>query len=154
AEEAPMNCSNCCRALLLMAFLLFLELQRIASAIDFPHVDDFQNGTTQFWTNESGSNAVSNVSSGGPNGSGDGYLQVASDNFASEPGLFALNGDQWAGNYNSAAVVGIAMDLKYVAVGDPMADIQPIRIAIWNPLGFIGYASTNDVPGGAFSLPN
>jgi hypothetical protein len=149
-----MTCFHRCCASAVITLALCLGLPTAAFAIVFPQVDNFQNGTTQLWTNESGSNAVSNVAGGGPNGPGDGYLLVAPDNFATVPGLFALNGDQWAGNYNSAGVAGIAMDLKYIAVGDPMADIQPIRFAIFDPLTFTGYASTTGVPGGAISLPN
>jgi hypothetical protein len=122
-------------------------------AITFPQVDNFQDGTTQNWTNDAAT-AVTNQTGGGPGGTGDSFLLVSSGVLGSATNLYTSNGDQWSGDYNMATVGAIAVDLKYVAVGDPMVDVQPIRIAIFDPFFSTGYTSTTGVPGGAFSLPN
>ena len=126
----------------------------IAFSITLGQVDSFQDGTTQNWTN-GGAPAIINVPDGGPNGMGDKFLQVTSTGVGTAGSkLITFNTTQWAGNYNSAGVGSISMDLKYISVGDPMADVHPIRLAIFDPLTFTGYSSTDSVPGGAFMLPN
>jgi len=132
---------------------IFMLIPAAGWAITFPQTDSFQDGTTRDWTNETDT-AVTNQASGGPGGTGDKFLQVSLGTFFGAPSLSALNGEQWSGDYNTAKVGTIAVDLKYIAVGDPMADIQPIRIAIFDPLSFTGYTSSTGAPGGAFSLPN
>lgn len=123
-------------------------------AIGFPQIDNFQDGTTQNWTNDTAT-AVTNQASGGPAGTGDKFLQVSSGTFGDAINLYTSNStDRWSGDYNMGGVGGIAVDLKYIAVGDPMADIQPIRIAIFDPFFATGYTSATGAPGGAFSLPN
>jgi hypothetical protein len=133
-----------------------LELPAAVWAITFPYVDDFQDGTTKSWTNGGapGSTPTENIPSGGPSGAGDGFLKATSDASSGRASskLVTFNTSQWMGNYNSADVAGIGMDLKYITVGDPMIDIQPIRIAL-DDFGS-GYSSANGVAGGAFSLPN
>jgi hypothetical protein len=118
-----------------------------------PQIDDFQGGTTQNWTNgDLGPPFVANVANGGPNGAGDRFLQVTSTGTGTAGSrLITFNATQWTGNYNAAGTTGIAMDLKYI---DPTSTIEPIRIAIFDPLTFTGYASTDSVSGGAFALPN
>jgi len=126
----------------------------IAYSVTPAQVDNFQDGTTQNWTN-GGAPAIVNVPDGGPSATGDKFLQVTSTGLGSAGSrLITFNTTQWAGNYNSAGVGAISMDLKYISLGDPMTDIRPIRLAIFNPLTFTGYASTDSVPGGAFVLPN
>jgi len=122
-------------------------------AIVQPQIDNFQDGTTQNWTNGAGGPPfLANVANGGPNGAGDRFLQVTStDTGTAGSRLITFNTTQWAGNYNAAGITGIAMDLKYI---DPTSTIEPIRIAIFDPLTFTGYASSDSVAGGAFALPN
>jgi hypothetical protein len=149
-----MNCSRRWRKLAGIAPAIFMLVPAACWAITFPYADDFQDGTTKNWTNETDT-AVTNQS-GGPGGTADKFLQVSLGTFFGSPSLSTSNSDQWGdgSNYNVAGVGAIAMDLKYIAVGDPMADIQPIRIAIFDPGTFTGYSSTTGVPGGAVSLAN
>lgn len=53
------------------------------------------------------------IANGGPNGAGDGFLQLTSTG-AIGPGsrLTALNLAQWSGDYTSAGVLGITMDIN------------------------------------------
>jgi hypothetical protein len=127
----------------------------VAYCVTPAQVDNFQDGTTQNWTN-GGAPAIVNVPDGGPSGTGDKFLEVTSIGPPNGAGsrLITFNTTQWAGNYNSAGVGAISMDLKFISLGDPELDIRPIRVVIFNPLTFAGYASTDNVPGGAFVLPN
>jgi len=140
----------CC----LLVAAIVLELPTAAWAITFPQADDFQDGTTRNWTNGAGGQGVTNIASGGPGGATDKFLQVSSGDFPARPRFVTFNITQWIGDYNLAGVSAIGMDLKYVGVGDPMVDVQPIRIALFDPINKAGYASNNSVAGGAFSLPN
>jgi hypothetical protein len=147
------------------AALLFL-MPAVGLAVTFPQVDNFQGGTTLNWTN-GGAPTISNVPDGGPNGAGDSFLQVTSSGIGTGGSrLITFNITQWAGNYTStgANVAEVSMDLKYISVGDPTVDVQPIRIALFNspnlpnhPFGTLyddtGYSSSDGVPGGAFMLP-
>jgi len=74
--------------------------------------DTFQDGTTDGWqTGRSGS--PRNVSTGGPAGAADAFLEMTSTGTGG-PGSKAIifNHAQWAGNYTSAGVTEIDMDLK------------------------------------------
>src|SRR5438105_4973790 len=74
-------------------------------------IDNFQDGTTDNWTNGRLPDPVV-ISTGGPAGSGDEYLQVSSGSFGGGPRLVAFNDSQWAGNFAAAGVSGVAMDLQ------------------------------------------
>src|SRR5207249_325543 len=96
-----------------------------------------------------------NITDGGPSGIGDKFLQVTSTGIGTAGSrLITFNTTQWIGDYNSAGVGAISMDLKYISLGNAMTDIQPIRLVIFNRLTSTGYASTDSVAGGAFVLPN
>ena len=106
--------------------LVALVLSYPAYAISPGQIDNFQDGTTQNWTNGGvpGVPPVVNVPTGGPGGAGDRFIQVTS--VASPPGnrLTTFNRDQWLGNYIAAGVTTIEMDLEN------LSDIQlSIRIA-------------------------
>lgn len=90
-----------------------------AGAATIGQIDTFQTGTTQGWfAGGLGVGAVPPVppqvvATGGPGGSGDAFLQITARG-GNGPGskLVAINGSQWAGNYLTAGIGGIAMDLK------------------------------------------
>ena len=65
------------------------------------------------WSNGGVGNAipVTNIPNGGPGGAGDSYIQVTSDGNGSGGKLTAFNRDQWLGNYITAGVTGIEVDL-------------------------------------------
>jgi len=85
------------------------------SASTIGQIDNFQDGTTMGWfvpltTNP---NQPANVSTGGPAGVGDAYLQLTATGSAG-PGsrLSVLNSSQWAGNYFASGVTLIRMDVN------------------------------------------
>lgn len=85
-------------------------LARPAGAITFGQLDDFQDGTTMFW---SGGAFPENVASGGPQGGSDKFLRITSNGgIGSGSRLATYNNIQWAGDYSSAGVSVVEMDLK------------------------------------------
>ena len=101
--------SNPFRVLIRLAPLLVVA-PLTTNALTLGQIDDFQDGTAQNWG--TGAGPASNVSNGGPNGSGDNYLQYASaGGSGSDSRLVVFNSTQWQGDYNSSGVTGIAMDL-------------------------------------------
>jgi hypothetical protein len=87
-----------------------------AQALTIGQTDAFEDGTTQGWGVPGASpNPPVNVATGGPNGTGDGYLQlVASGAGAGAAGsrLSVLNSGQWAGNYLATGIRTIRMDVN------------------------------------------
>jgi hypothetical protein len=108
-------------------------------------VDDFE-GTppTQSWTNGHNTGAETNVNTGGPAGAGDNYLRIAASGSGSAGGrLTAFNrGSRWAGNYVTAGVTGIEMDLKNLGT-------TPLRMR----LGLEDTSNTRFTSTVAFALP-
>ena len=77
-------------------------------------VNDFEAGTTQGWTNGPSAAEPTNVNTGGPAGTGDNFLRVTATG-GGGPGskLVTYNrAAQWTGNYTTAGVTGVSMDLK------------------------------------------
>lgn len=76
-------------------------------------VDDFEDGTTQLWSEGGVSpNPPVNIASGGPAGAGDNYLQNdAAGTSGAGSRLVMFNTAQWSGDFVSAGVVSITMDM-------------------------------------------
>ena len=77
-------------------------------------VNNFSAGATSNWSNGGGAADPVNVSTGGPAGAGDAFLRVNA-NGGGGPGsrLVTFNrGGQWTGNFATAGVTGLTMDLK------------------------------------------
>jgi len=91
------------------AWALFIALPR-AEAIVVGQIDDFEDGTTDSWAN--GGIQPVNIANGGPLGLNDNYLQVSSDSSGMNGRLTVFNRNQWLGNYISAGVNEIALDLN------------------------------------------
>ncbi len=90
--------------------ILALGLTSSASAsLVLGQIDDFENGTLMNW----GGGASRSNQLGGPGGAGDRYLSVTSSG-GGGPGsrLATFNDFQWAGDYISAGITGLTMDLK------------------------------------------
>jgi hypothetical protein len=83
----------------------------VAQAITIGQKDDFEGGGTENWN--LGGTPVSNVTTGGPAGAGDNYLELET-NTASGPGakVGIRNGTQWLGDYTAAGVTGLTMHLN------------------------------------------
>lgn len=106
------------RAIHAIALITVLAMASSASAsIVAGQIDTFQGGTVMSW----GGGAIeTNISTGGPAGAGDRYLQVVSDGGIG-PGsrMATFNQNQWAGDYAGEGVVGIAMDVRnFGSTGD------------------------------------
>lgn len=99
----------------LLVSLLALAFSCSAQAIENGHIDDFQDGTTQNWTNGGipPTPPVVNIPDGGPGGAGDHYIQVTSlGGQGAGNRLITYNRDQWLGDYLGQGVTAIEMDLK------------------------------------------
>jgi len=130
----------------LVAFMICFALARASHAVVVGQTDDFQDGTLENWANGGvGAPPLMNIPNGGPGGDGDHYLQITSVG-GGGPGsrLTAFNRDQWLGNYITAGVNGIEMDLR-----NPTTFTLSIRIAFKQDTSFgaPGYLSQ------AFILP-
>jgi hypothetical protein len=138
---------NSAGARLMIPLVWVFIVPSLAFAITAGQVDNFTGTTTDNWTDGhlTGAN-VANITTGGPAGANDHYLQVSSGTFGGDTRLITFNQTQWIGNYVTAKVVGVKMDLKNFGTA-----ALPIRIAIREGTAgqtVPGYASTT-----AFSLP-
>jgi hypothetical protein len=104
-----------------------------ATAIPIGQVDDFQAGSLSSW---SGGSTPVNVATGGPAGSGDRYLEIDSVN----RNLGAYNSTQWVGDYPSAGITAIRVDVNN-AGPDPVA----LRVTVFGPSLLTAFSSTNEI---------
>jgi hypothetical protein len=121
----------------LIAVLMALSLTPFASGATVGQIDTFQDGTTDGWF--AGGLGLGQVppippqvvANGGPKGTGDQYLQITGiggDGAGSR--IVAINLAQWAGNYLTPGLSGIAMDLKNFGATD-----LTIRLLFEDPMG-------------------
>jgi hypothetical protein len=91
-------------------------LQQLVAQISDGHVDDFQNLTTSGWMEGAVSpNPPMVISSGGPAGDDDAYLRnISSGTMGAAGGKWVMfnQSSNWLGNYISAGVVRITMDVR------------------------------------------
>ncbi len=92
-------------------FFAFVITSLTANAqVVLGQVDTFTDGTTLFWSG--GANPV-NIASGGPAGATDAYLQFTGLGGFGTGSVPAVNNNlQWSGNYTSAGVTIVRMDIK------------------------------------------
>lgn len=82
-------------------------------AITGGQTDDFEDGTLQSWANGGvGAPPVQNISTGGPAGANDNFLQVTADGSGAGTFLTVFNRSQWIGDYIGAGVISVSMDLQ------------------------------------------
>ena len=127
------------------AIVVLVCFPAVGESVVLNQVDLFQ-GSKDNWTDGHGGVNGALVSTGGPNGAGDPYLQVSSGSFGGESKLITFNQAQWTGNYVAAGVGEVSMSLKSFGTAT-----LPIRITIRDSTGGStvgGYSSTN-----AFMLP-
>jgi hypothetical protein len=114
------------KSLLLSATILAAAwgMSCAAHAVVPDEVDTFAAGSEGWFAGGGPMGAVPPVAptviaNGGPAGAGDSFLQItASGGEVAGGRLVAMNGSQWAGNYLSAGVTGIAMDLRNLGASD------------------------------------
>ena len=84
-----------------------------AHAIVFGQLNDFQDGTTQNWTNGGAAPPITNISTGGPAGANDRFIEVTATGGAG-PGshLTTFNRDTWLGDYIGEGITEIEVDLQ------------------------------------------
>ena len=100
-------------------------------------VDNFGTGT-QNWTQGASSPAGAvSIQNGGPAGATDPFLQIVANGGTAGGKLVVFNQSQWRGNYNTAGVGAIEMDLKNLS-GPTLS----VRIG-FKDVSNAGYASTN-----------
>jgi hypothetical protein len=107
-------------ALVLATALLFPTVGA-AQQVPVNQIDTFQDGTTMSWTYGATSTiSPTNVSTGGPAGAGDRYLNIVSfGGFGANSRLVVFNQQQWGGTPASGgaktyspAITGLSMDLN------------------------------------------
>jgi hypothetical protein len=96
-----------------------------AHAVTGSLLDDFQDGTLQGWGNGGAEVAPTNVSTGGPLGLGDKYMNVTSSNH-----LAVFNAGDWAGDYQSLNLFDVSVDFR-----NPNASILTMRAVLFGPSG-------------------
>ncbi|MEM9597285.1 MAG: hypothetical protein AAGD06_23660 [Acidobacteriota bacterium] len=96
-------------------------------AVTAMEFDDFEDGTTQNWAQGASTGQPTNEPDGGPNGTGDNYLQTVSTGTAGPGSRMAVfNQNQWIGDYASlGSEVVITMQLANFG-----ATAMSIRIGI------------------------
>ena len=83
-------------------------------AVDAGQIDDFENGTVQTWQKGLRStNPPTNISSGGPSGTNDNYLQTVSNaGISADSKQVIFNNVQWTGDYLAAGIIEIGMQFR------------------------------------------
>lgn len=123
--------------IIILTFLLSLPVPVTSSGPVVGHVDNFEDGTLQEWSSGADNK---NISSGGPAGADDNYLQIERPTLTA-PYPFHLgtkNTTTWAGDYLTAGVKAIEMDVKTFSITFGPANLS-LRIVLFGP-------------GGAFSI--
>lgn len=124
--------------LLACAIAAFLAASASASAlaITLGELDDFQDGTTEFWVGGTGTGSPppANIASGGPDGQYDRYLQISAVN--SHLGTNNTT-PAWTGNYIAAQVEKIVVHLNNTGP-NPLE----VRITVFGPGGT--FTATNE----------
>jgi hypothetical protein len=122
-------------------------LSSTAHGVVLFQIDDFEDATTEGWANGSVADPA-NITSGGPLGAGDNYLQITASGSGSGGKLTTYNRSQWIGNFIVAGVTEIEMDLKgFSSPGNANLSIR-FAFRTGTGSGAPGYVSTS-----AFSLP-
>ncbi|MDD5198766.1 MAG: hypothetical protein PHC88_03105 [Terrimicrobiaceae bacterium] len=111
------------RALALLVFCLFGGPLRVGSAVTPGQIDTFETGTTLSWAN-GGVVPQPILSTGGPDGIGDHFLDITANGSGAGGKLTVFNHAQWLGDYIGQAISGISMDLENLG-----ATTLTIRIA-------------------------
>jgi hypothetical protein len=112
------------RFALVVLLLAWLTPQPPAAAVSIGQVDTFQDGTTQNWTINVlglGSPAIlpANAPTGGPAGAGDSYMQLTALGGAGGASrLSVINLSQWSGDYLTAGIGTITMDVNNLGSTD------------------------------------
>ncbi|WP_417199400.1 T9SS type A sorting domain-containing protein [Bizionia sp.] len=126
------------RKLLLIPFLTvsFWTFAQVSAG----QVDDFEDGTVQNWIIGTTSGAPENITTGGPNGVDDNFLEYTSNggNGAGGRMVFFNSFSQWSGNFISEGIVEIQFQAQ------ALTNDLNLRLAFQGPMG-TRMVSTNPV---------
>ena len=114
-------------------------------------VDDFQDGTTQNWVEGAPSpNPPTNVSTGGPAGAGDRFVQnISTGGFGPGSRQIMFNQVQWTGDYIAAGVSGLEMDLINLGQTDMTIHITMVNNDLVNGLAAFSTTAGFNLPVGS-----
>ena len=118
----------------IFAFIFVLLIPAVANSgtLVVGRVDNFLDGSTQGWSSSAGHDIVSD----GPAGEGDNFLQIYRPT-ASAPYPFHIgtkNTSTWTGDYISAGVQAITMDVNAISITTGPASLS-LRIVLFGPGG-------------------
>lgn len=100
---------------ILLIFSIFWACPgHLKAAVFVGQIDDFQSGTTQGWVSGAlNPHPPTVLLNGGPGGAGDNALELTADGSLSGGKLVEFNTAQWSGDYLTAGVTGIRMNVNY-----------------------------------------
>ena len=126
---------------ILAALLACVAVSTATASPVLNQVNNFSGGATSNWSNGGGAADPVNVSTGGPAGTGDAFLRVSATGGGGAGGkLLTYNrAGQWTGNFSTAGVNALSMDLKNFGT-TPLS----MRIAVQESAG-TWYVSTQPV---------
>ena len=96
---------------LILVIVALLFLARPAGAIVLGQIDDFEDGSPMGWSNGV-PGALVNITTGGPGGVNDNFMQLTADGSQAGGRLTTFNLQQWLGNYVAQGVTAIQLDLR------------------------------------------
>lgn len=116
--------------LLIIVTALMVSISQ--AQINAGYMDNFENNTTQNWTDGGSPSPPSNIPTGGPDGINDNYLQNISLG-GNGPGskMVMFNDQQWNGNYLNQGVLAIEFDVR------ALSSTMNLRVAFDGPGGRI-----------------
>jgi len=88
----------------------------ITAQVAVGQIDNFEDGTTQGWSEGAVSpNPPTNISTGGPAGTNDNYLRnVSTGGVGAGSKMVIFNQNQWLGNYTSQGIVAIRFNARVI----------------------------------------
>ncbi len=123
--------------------LLFATSSLAPAQVVSGQVDTFESGTTLNWANGAPA-ADPTVQLGGPGGALDHYLRIATNGVGGGAGslMIAFNRIQWIGNYTTAGVNAIDMDVRNFNVPGGMSVRVGLKTSTFgNAPGYVSLAS-------------
>jgi len=101
---------------ILIAIILLFPLLIVSAQVMVGQIDDFEDGTTQGWSEGAVSpNPPTNISTGGPAGTNDNYLRnVSTGGVGAGSKMVIFNQNQWLGNYTSQGIVAIRFNARVI----------------------------------------
>lgn len=119
------------KKLLVLPLLLLLLSFCTFSQVSAGQIDDFEDGTVQSWIIGTTTGAPANITTGGPNGAGDNFLEYTStggSGTGSRMVFFNAN-SQWSADFVTEGIVEIQLDATAIT-----NDLN-LRLAFQGPMG-------------------